>query len=263
MTPLACRVRLPSLLPSFQKLSSSAAVLSCAGIELKTADRDTGTTESSRHSLSLVIRPCYSLAHSFVGDFLHREGACVWPLVCYSLVPSLPFLPRHRGDFYVLVFLLPLYLSLENFHSTFTHLPFITVGTDIYPAMYCGRSFALCAFIALSLLNVIVSSRGILHRQDGGLAGPGSSVATAIPRQSTQASNINGISSTMDLKPTATDSSVDKDVSVTQSTAKDMMSTGTSTHSPAPTVAGSYDGSTSSKFFPALCLRTLDELIWK
>lgn len=87
-----------------------------------------------------------------------------------------------------------------------------------------------------------------MHRQDGGSA-PGSPSATAIPRQSTQASNINGIPSTTDLNPTATDSSVDKDGSVTQSTAKNTMSAGTSTHSAAPTVAGSYDGSTSSKSF--------------
>lgn len=92
-----------------------------------------------------------------------------------------------------------------------------------------------------------------MHRQDGGSA-PGSPLATAIPRQSTQASNINGIPSTMDLKSTATDSPVNKDISVTQSTAKDTVSTGTSTHSPAPTVAGSYDGSTSSKSFFPLCV---------
>lgn len=79
MTPLACRVWLPSLLPSFQKLS--AAVLSCAGIELNTADRDTGTTAvrsffftpaSSRvtRSFSVILGP-------FVGNFLHcKVPAC-------------------------------------------------------------------------------------------------------------------------------------------------------------------------------------------
>lgn len=112
--------------------------------------------------------------------------------------------------------------------------------------MYCGRSLALCAFIALSLLNGVVSSRGIvLRRQDSG-----SLSATEISQRSTQASNI--IHSVTSVKPTATDSSVNGEISATQSTTKDTVPTSASSNTPAPSVAGSYDSSNGKCLvFPA------------
>lgn len=122
--------------------------------------------------------------------------------------------------------------------------------------MHCGRSLALCAFVALSLLNGIVSSRGIvLPRQDSG-----SSSAAAISRESTQTSNI--IHSVTDVKPTATDSSVNREISATKSTTKDTVPTGTSTNTPAPSVAGSYDSS-NGKCLIFLASEASDELIRK
>lgn len=86
-----------------------------------------------------------------------------------------------------------------------------------------------------------------MRRQDTG--SNGSLSAPAIPQQSTRASNINSITGTTDVKPTATDSFANKEASATQSTVRDMMASGTSTNAPAPTVAGSYDGSKSKFFF--------------
>lgn len=92
-----------------------------------------------------------------------------------------------------------------------------------------------------------------MRRQDTGSNG-----SLSAPQQSTQASNIN-----TGVKPTATDSFANKEASATQSTVRDMMATGTSTNAPAPTVAGSYDGSKSKFFFSTLRLRALDELMQK
>lgn len=85
-----------------------------------------------------------------------------------------------------------------------------------------------------------------MRRQNVGSDGSLSAVAS--PQQSTQASNINSIPGTTNVKPTATDSFANKEASATQSTVRDMMATGTSTGAPAPTVAGSYDGSKSKLF---------------
>lgn len=104
--------------------------------------------------------------------------------------------------------------------------------------MRCGRSLALCVFVALSLLNGIVFSRGIkLRRQDG----PGSASTAAISLEPARASSTGGIPSVTDVRPTATNSSVGKEVP-----------TSTATNSPAPTVAGSYGGSDGMSVFSAL-----------
>lgn len=76
----------------------------------------------------------------------------------------------------------------------------------------------------------------MLRRQDSG-----SLSATEISQKSTQASSIVG--SVTSVKPTATDSSVNREISATQSTTKDTVPTGASANTPAPSVAGSYDSS--------------------
>lgn len=86
-----------------------------------------------------------------------------------------------------------------------------------------------------------------MRRQNAGSDGSLSTVAS--PQQSTQASNINNIpGTTTNVKPTATGSFANKEAPATQSTVRDMMATGTGTNAPAPTVAGSYDGSKSKLF---------------
>lgn len=101
--------------------------------------------------------------------------------------------------------------------------------------MRFDRLFTLCVIVALSLLNGIASSRGIVLRRQNevSVTAPDRPSTTAAPQESAGVTAVKSASAS--LKPTPTS---DKETSATQSTAKPSY-----TNESAPTLDGSDDTS--------------------